>query len=79
MQGPSLSLDAQRLVAAGWRGSTEERYERIWQQFKSFLQDQAVSIDQISVNHVVEFMSHLFSQGILYSTICSHNLRFLLL
>jgi hypothetical protein len=62
-----------RLIAAGWVQSSEDRYERAWQSFKSFLRASSVPLHQASLRDVTDYLSHLFDVGMSWSTIAIHK------
>jgi hypothetical protein len=61
------------LYEAGWRPSTEDRYERAWQSFKRHLCSSSVSLDQVGVTHVMNYLTLLHSCKLSYSTINLHR------
>jgi hypothetical protein len=62
-----------RLIAAGRVLSSEDRYERAWQSFKSFLRASSVPLHQASLRTVADYLSHLFDEGMSWSTIAIHK------
>jgi hypothetical protein len=61
------------LHKAGWRLSTEDRYERAWQSFKRHLRSSSVSLDQVGVTHVMNYLTLLHSRKLSDSTINLHR------
>jgi hypothetical protein len=48
-----------RLISAGWKRSTEDRYERAWQSFKAFLRSPSIRLHQASLRSVLDYLTHL--------------------
>jgi hypothetical protein len=48
-----------RLIAAGWVQSSEDRYERAWQSFKSFLRASSVPLHQATLRTVTDYLTTL--------------------
>jgi hypothetical protein len=69
----SISDRSFHLVKAGWRKSTEERYERAWQSFKDFLRPSFIPFHQASLKDVTDYLAHLYDRKISWSTICIHR------
>jgi hypothetical protein len=65
------------LHEAGWRPSTESRYKRAWQSFKRHLRSSSVSLDQVGVTHVMNYLTLLHSRKLSFSTINLHRSAFL--
>jgi hypothetical protein len=61
-----------RLIAAGWKRSSEDRYERAWQSFKAFLRSSSIPLHQASLNTILDYLTHLYDRGLLWSTIGIH-------
>jgi hypothetical protein len=62
-----------RLIAAGWVASSEDRYERAWQSFKTFLRTASIPLHQASLRDVLDYLTHLFDLGLSWSTIATHK------
>jgi hypothetical protein len=56
-------------VKAGWRKSTEERYERVWQSFKDFLRPSSVPFHQVFLKDVADYLAHLYDPKLSWSFI----------
>lgn len=68
-----VSTESFQLISSGWRQSSNDRYDRAWRSFSDFLRSNNVSIDSVSVNDVVDYLSLLFRRGLKYSTINLHR------
>jgi hypothetical protein len=68
-----LPSNTRDLHKAGWHPSTEDRYKRAWQSFKGHLCSSNVSLNQVGVKHVMNYLTHLHSLKLLYSTINLHR------
>jgi hypothetical protein len=62
-----------KLIAAGWVRSSEDRYERAWQSFKSFLRASSIPLHQASLRAVTDYLTHLYDAGMSWSTIAVHK------
>jgi hypothetical protein len=62
-----------KLIAAGWVRSSEDRYERAWQSFKTFLRASSIPLHQASLRNVTDYLTHLFDVGMSWSTIAIHK------
>jgi hypothetical protein len=62
------------ILKAGWCQSTEDRYDRAWHSFKKHLRSSNVSLDQVGVKHILNYIAHLHNLGLSYSTINLHRL-----
>jgi hypothetical protein len=67
---PSSTRD---LHKAGWRPSTESHYERAWQSFKRHLRSSSISLDQVGVTHIMNYLTLLQCRKLSYSTINLHR------
>jgi hypothetical protein len=56
-----LPSNTRDLLKAGWRPFTEDRYDRAWQSFKRHLRSSDVSLDQVGVKQVMNYIAHLHS------------------
>jgi integrase len=64
------SLD---LITAGWKQSSEDRYERAWQSFKNFLRSSSILFHQASLRNVLDYLTHLYDRKLSLSTIDIHR------
>jgi hypothetical protein len=64
--GPSL-------ISAGWKRSSEDRYKRAWQSFKTFLRSSSIPLNQASLRSVLDYLTHLYDCGYSWSTIGIHR------
>jgi hypothetical protein len=62
-----------RLISAGWKRSSEDRYERAWQSFKAFLRSSSIPLHQASLKTILDYLTHLYNRGLLWSTIGIHK------
>jgi hypothetical protein len=62
-----------RLIAAGWKRSLEDRYERAWQSFKTFLLTSSIALHQASLKTVLDYLTHLYNRGLSWSSIGIHK------
>jgi hypothetical protein len=62
-----------RLIAAGWKRSSEDRYERAWQSFKTFLRTSSIPLHQASLKTVLDYLTHLYDRGLSWSTVGVHK------
>ena len=62
-----------QLVKAGWRGSSNDRYERAWSAFLRFLRTRRIQVASVSVKDILEYLSLLYSKGLSYSTLNIHR------
>jgi hypothetical protein len=62
-----------RLIAAGWKRSSEDRYERAWQSFKTFLRSSFLPLHQASLKTILDYLTHLYDRGLSWSTIGLHK------
>jgi hypothetical protein len=58
---------------AGWVQSSEDRYERAWQSFKSFLRAASIPLSQATLRVVLDYLTHLYDCGLSWSTIAIHK------
>jgi hypothetical protein len=65
-----LPSNTRDLLKAGWRLSTENRYNRAWQSFKNHLRSSYISLDQVNI---LNYIAHLHNLGLSYSTINIHR------
>jgi hypothetical protein len=68
-----LPSNTRYLHKAGWHQSIEDRYDRAWQSFNSHLLSSNVSIDQVGVKQVMNYIAHLHNLKLSYSTINLHR------
>jgi hypothetical protein len=61
------------ILKAGWRQSTEDRYNRPWQSFKRHLRSANVPLDQVGVKHILNYIAHVHNLGLAYRTISLHR------
>jgi hypothetical protein len=61
------------ILKAGWRRSTEDRYDRAWQSCKRYLRSAKVPLDQVSVKHILNYLAHLHDLDFAYRTISLHR------
>jgi hypothetical protein len=61
------------ILKAGWRQSTEDRYDRAWQSFKRHLRSTNVPLDQVGVKHILNYIAQLHNLGLAYRTISLHR------
>ena len=52
--------DTIRLLAAGWRLGTTDRYERAWVAFEGFLVTRGLSLNSITLKNGLDYLAHLF-------------------
>jgi hypothetical protein len=62
-----------RSFSAGWKRSSEDRYERAWQSFKTFLRSFSIPLHQATLRSVLDYLTHLYDRGFLWSTIGIHR------
>jgi hypothetical protein len=51
----------------------EDRYERAWQSFKTFLCTSSIPLHQASLKTVLDYLTHLYDCGLSWSTIGIHK------
>jgi site-specific recombinase XerD len=68
-----LPSNTRDLHKAGWHPSTEDRYNRAWQSFKRHLRSSNLSLNQVGVKHVMNYITHLHNLKLSYSTINLHR------
>jgi hypothetical protein len=61
------------LITAGWKQSSEDRYERAWQSFKNFLRSSSIPFHQASLRNVLDYLTHLYNCKLSWSTIGIHR------
>jgi hypothetical protein len=62
-----------RLFSAGWKRSSEDRYERAWQSCKAFLRSSSIPLHQVSLKTILDYLTHLYDRGLSWSTIGIHK------
>jgi hypothetical protein len=62
-----------RLISAGWKRSSEDRYERAWQSFKAFLRSSSIPLHQASLKTILDYLTHLYDRDLSWSTIGIHK------
>jgi hypothetical protein len=68
-----LPIDTRDLHEAGWRTSTESRYEAAWKSFKRHLRSSNVSLDRAGVTDIMNYLTLLYKRKLSYSTINIHR------
>jgi hypothetical protein len=61
------------LIKAGWKRSSEDRYEHAWQSIKNFLRLSSISVHQASLRDVMDYLTHLYDCRLSWSTIGIHR------
>jgi hypothetical protein len=61
------------ILKAGWRQSTEDRYDRAWQSSKRPLRSPNVPLDKVGVKHILNYIAHFHNLGLAYQTISLHS------
>ena len=73
LHASSISDESFNLVAGSWRKSSSDRYDAAWRSFKDFLSSRGVSLDQVDLKAISDYLSHLFAKRLAYRTICLHR------
>jgi hypothetical protein len=68
-----LSKEAQELVGASWRGSTEQHYSSAWRKWCQYCSEFGFSPTSPSLNNILEYLAHLFKLGYKYRSINVHR------
>ena len=66
-----LSETSKTILASLLRPSTAEKYKNYWNQFIKFHELNTNNKNNIKVEHIINFLSHLYNKGATYSTINS--------
>jgi hypothetical protein len=61
------------ILKAGWRQSTEDRYDRAWQSLKRHLRSANVPVNQVGVKHILNYIARLHNLGLAIRTISLHR------
>jgi hypothetical protein len=69
----SISDRSFHLIKAGWKRSSEERYERAWQSFNDFFCPSSIPFYQASLRDVMDYLAHLYNRKLSWSTIGIHR------
>lgn len=64
-----FSSDASDVLLASWRGSTKKQYKTFHKKWVSFCCERKIDQSQISVNHVIEFLTMLYHNNLGYSAL----------
>jgi hypothetical protein len=62
-----------RLIAAGWKRSSEDCYERACQSFKTFLRASSIPLCQATLKTVLDYLTHLYDRGLSWSSMGIHR------
>jgi hypothetical protein len=62
-----------RHILAGWKRSSEDRYERVWQSFKAFLRSSSIPLHQASLRSILDYLTHLYDRSFSWNTIGIHR------
>jgi hypothetical protein len=68
-----LPGNTKNILKAGWRQSTEDRYDRACQSFKRHLCSAKVPLNQVGVKHILNYIAHLHNLELSYRTISLHR------
>jgi hypothetical protein len=60
----NLPGNTKDILKAGRRQSTEDQYDRAWQSFKKHLRPSKVSLDQVGVKHILNYIAQLHNLGL---------------
>ena len=71
MQG--LSADTAELWVSAWRSGTQSAYDSCWRKWASWCRERQINPFQASVENVINFLSHLYTEGYEYSTINNYR------
>ena len=67
-----VSDEAFCLIGDSWRPSSRRRYDGIWRAFRDFLRAGRLSLSDITLRVVLDYLSDMFAKGRVFRTICLH-------
>lgn len=67
LQNSGFSSEATNILLAAWRGSTKKQIKTFHKKWFSLCRERKINQFQISVNHVIEFMTMLYHNSSEYS------------
>ena len=73
LHASTISDESFSLVAESWRKSSSSRYDAAWRSFKEFLSSRRVSLNQVDLKVVSDYLYHLYEKRLAYRTICLHR------
>ena len=68
-----LSNEAQELVGASWRNSTEQHYGSAWRKWCRYCSEFGFSPTSPTLNNILDYLAHLFKLGYKYRSINVHR------